>query len=325
MLVLGLEGSPRKKGNTRHMLSLFLDEARKMGFETKTIDALKINCKSCIGCENCEKTGFCIFKDAMAEEIFPLFRRADIIVLSTPVYFYSVSGQVKPIIDRTQTLWSRQYRLGLKDPGHNFRKGVLLSAGATKGKNLFDGINLTAKYFFDAAGAEFSDHLCYKMVDKPGEIKQVPTLKQDMEDLCTRTFSSFKDRKNILFACRENAGRSQMAAAFAKTIAGNRIDAVSGGSAPVKEINAAVMDAMAEKGIDIAFNKPSSIEDAIENTAPDIIVTMGCKEECPFIPGCRKIDWILPDPAEKPMEEVRQIRDLIEEKVTKLIKEDVFL
>jgi len=321
MLVLGLQGSPRKQGNTRHMLSLFLDQAEKAGFQTKTIDALNINCNSCIGCGNCEKTGFCIFKDAMAEKIFPLFRRADIIVLSTPVYFYSVSGQIKPIIDRTQTLWSRIYRLNLKDPGNRFRKGILLSAGATKGKNLFDGIRLTAKYFFDAAGANFSDDLCYKMLDKPGEIKEVPTLERDMTDLCMRVFSPFKNRKKILFACRENAGRSQMAAAFARNLAGDRFDVISGGSAPVKEINATAMEAMEEKGIDIAFNKPCSIEDAIGNNPPDVIVTMGCKEECPYIPGCRKLDWDLPDPAGKPLSTVRTIRDSIEKKVTELVKE----
>ena len=321
MLVLGLQGSPRKQGNTRHMLSLFLNQAEKAGFQTKTIDALKINCNSCIGCENCEKTGFCIFKDVMAEEIFPLFRRADIIVLSTPVYFYSVSGQIKPIIDRTQTLWSRIYRLNLKDPGNRFRKGILLSAGATKGKNLFDGIRLTAKYFFDAAGANFSDDLCYKMLDKPGEIKEVPTLERDMTDLCMRVFSPFKNRKKILFACRENAGRSQMAAAFARNLAGDRFDVISGGSAPVKEINATAMEAMEEKGIDIAFNKPCSIEDAIGNNPPDVIVTMGCKEECPYIPGCRKLDWDLPDPAGKPLSTVRTIRDAIEKKVTEFVKE----
>ena len=320
MLVLGLQGSPRKKGNTRHMLSLFLDQAEKKGFETETIDALKLNCKSCIGCGNCERTGFCVFQDAMAEKVFPLFRRADIIVMSTPVYFYTVSSQIKPMIDRTQTLWSRLYRFNLKDPGNRFRKGILLSAGATKGKNLFDGIKLTAKYFFDAAGANFSDELCYKRLDKSGTIKKVPTLEQDMTDLCTRVFSPFENRKKILFACRENAGRSQMAAAFARKFAGDRFDVASGGSTPLKEINATAMEAMAEKGIDIAFNKPCTIEYAIGKTPPDLIVTMGCREECPYIPGCRKLDWDLPDPAGKPLSTVRQIRDAIEEKITELVK-----
>ncbi len=321
MLVLGLEGSPRKNGNTRYMLSLFLNQAEEMGFETKTIDALNFNCKSCIGCENCEKTGFCVFHDAMENVIFPLFRAADIIVLSTPVYFYSVSGQIKPIIDRTQTLWSRLYRLNIKDPGNRFRKGILLSAGATKGNNLFDGISLTAKYFFDAAGAEFSDKLCYKMVDKPGDIKKINSLDRDIEKICAKIFSPFKNRKKILFACRENTGRSQMAAAFARAFAGDKIDAVSGGSTPGEKINPVVMDAMAEKGIDIAFNKPRSIKDAIDTTLPDIMVTMGCKEECPLIPHCTKLNWNLPDPAGEPLSKVRQIRDSIEKKIRKLIAE----
>ena len=323
MLVLGLKGSPRKKGNTRHLLSLFMHQAEEMGFETKTIDAGEVNCKSCIGCENCERTGFCVFNDDIMEKIFPLFREADIIVLSTPVYFYSVSGQIKPIIDRTQTLWSRKYRLRLKDPKSSFRKGILLSTGATKGINLFDGINLTAKYFFDAAGAEFSDKLCYRMVDKPGDIKQIPGLIDDIKALSNRVLLPFKDRKKILFACRENAGRSQMAAAFAANISGGGIDVVSGGSEPVEKINTDAMRVMAEKGIDIAFSKPSSIGDAIGKTVPDMIVTMGCKEECPFISGCKRLEWDFPDPVDRSLSEIRQIRDSIEKKVKDLVGEIV--
>ena len=298
-----------------------MHQAEEMGFETKTLDTTQINCNACIGCQNCEKTGSCVFKDPMAEQVFPLFREADIIVLSTPVYFYAVSGQIKPVIDRTQTLWSRKYRLGLKDPKSSFRKGILLSAGATKGRNLFDGIDLTAKYFFDAAGAEFSDKLCYRMVDQPGAIKEIPELKKDVKELSARVFSPFKNKKKILFACRENAGRSQMAAAFAADIAGSRIDAVSGGSEPAEKINSDVMDVMAEKGIDIAFNRPCSIEDAVGKTLPEMIVTMGCQQACPFIPGCKKIEWDLPDPAGKSLPEIRQIRNAIEKKVTELVGE----
>ncbi len=319
MLVLGLAGSPRKKGNTRYMLSLFMKQAEEIGFDTEIIDALDFDCKSCIGCENCEKTGFCIFQDAMSQKIFPLFRKADIIVLSTPVYFYSVSGQIKPIIDRSQTLWSRLYRLNLKDPGNKFRKGILLSAGATKGDNLFDGLSLTAKYFFDAIGAEFTDKLCYRMVDKPGDIKNIKSLNQDIKEICARVFAPFKNRKKIIFACRENAGRSQMAAAFAKTLAGDKIDALSGGSHPAKDINATVIEAMAEIGIDIAFNKPRSINDAIGKNPPNIIVTMGCKEECPVLPNCKQIDWNITDPSGKSLPEIKKIRDSIKEQVVKLI------
>jgi len=145
-----------------------------------------------------------------------------------------------------------------------------------------------------------------------------------MTDLCIRVFPPFKNRKKIFFACRENAGRSQMAAAFARSFAGDRFDVISGGSAPVKEINATAVEAMAEKGIDIAFNKPCTIEDAIQRNSPDVIVTMGCREECPYIPGCIKLDWDLPDPAGKPLSAVRQIRDSIEKKVTELVKENNF-
>ena len=232
MLVLAIKGSPRKKGNTDYLLGLFMAEARKRGWETEIIDAVKENFEPCIGCGNCERTGFCSIKDTMPERFFSPLRRADVVVVSVPTYFYAVPARIKALMDRTQTLWSRKYLFKIKDPGHDHRRGVLLAAAATHGRDLFDGIKLNVKYFLDAAGAAFEESLCYRGIDSRGAMEKHPTVHSDVALLAQKVLSPFERRKTWVFACRENAGRSQMAAAFARCFAGDRIEVISAGSAP---------------------------------------------------------------------------------------------
>ena len=126
-------------------------------------------------------------------------------------------------------------------------------------------------------------------------------------------------RKKILFACTENSCRSQMASAFAQYYAGDKIEALCGGSNPSTSINPLMEQAMKEKGIDMGFRKPQSIDTAISHSKPDLIITMGCNEAaCPVIPNVDIIDWNIPDPSEKPIEFMRDIRDTIEKKVLEL-------
>ncbi len=320
MFVLGLQGSPRKKGNTNFLLSAFIDEVKTRGAETQIITVPDKNIRPCIGCANCEKKGFCSIKDDdMSQEIFGLLRRADVVVIATPIYFYNATAQMKLLIDRTQTLWARKYKLGLTDPGRPDRKGILLSIGATKGKNLFEGMILTAKYFFDAVGANFHGKLTYWRIEDFGDMAKHETVLSDIKKEADRLGPMLK-RKKILFACRENAGRSQMAKAFARYYAGGEIDAFCAGSTPSETINPVMVEAMQESGIDVAFQKPRSIDDAVAATQPDLIITMGCGEECPFIPGVEYEDWDLPDPSGQPIEFVRTVRDEIEKRVKHLIE-----
>ncbi len=319
MFVLGLGGSPRSRGNSEHLLSLFTDEAQKRGFSTHTFRAAFESYDPCIGCGYCEKTGVCSIKDNLARDLFPLIRKADVIVLATPVYFYGIPARMKGVIDRIQTLWSRKYRLKLRDPGAAHRKGVLLSVGATHGKNLFDGVRLTTRYFFDAMDCSLVDELCYPGIDHQGAIEELLGVATDMKQLTDKVLTPLQHRKRILFACRENAGRSQMAAAFARQLAGNEYDVISAGSTPAEKINPMAVAAMAEKGIDISFNVPCSMEDALAHGNVELLVTMGCGEACPFIPGCRMVDWDLPDPAGKSIEEVISIRDEIYQRVHDLL------
>jgi arsenate reductase (thioredoxin) len=319
MFVLGLQGSPRKKGNTNYLLTSFLDELQKRGAETQVIHVPDKHIKPCIGCGNCERKGFCSIKDDdMTKEIYALLRRADVVAAATPIYFYNATAQLKALIDRTQTLWSRKYKLGLTDPGRPDRKGVLLAVGATKGKNLFEGMVLTAKYFFDAIGADFHSQLTYARIENFGDMERHEAVHADIKKEVDR-LSPLLTRKKVLFACRENAGRSQMAAAFAQYHAGGRIDALSAGSTPAAAINPLMEEAMRESGIDVAFRVPRSIDAVVEKTRPDLIITMGCGEECPFIPGVQYENWDLPDPAGKPIEFMRTVRDEIEKRVKQLI------
>lgn len=125
---------------------------------------------------------------------------------------------------------------------------------------------------------------------------------------------------SVLFLCVHNAGRSQMAAGWMRHLAGDSVDVFSGGSEPAEQINKAAVAAMAEKGIDISAEIPQPWADEIVRAA-DVVVTMGCGDACPFFPGKRYIDWELEDPAGKTVEEVRPIRDDLEQRVRGLLAE----
>jgi protein-tyrosine-phosphatase len=124
----------------------------------------------------------------------------------------------------------------------------------------------------------------------------------------------------VLFVCVHNAGRSQMAAALLDHHAKGRVQVRSAGSTPADEVNPAVVAAMQELGLDLSkeFPKPLTSE-AVE--AADIVVTMGCGDACPVFPGKRYLDWDLPDPAGRSVEEVRPIRDEIDRRVRGLLAE----
>ncbi|SDE75978.1 arsenate reductase ArsC [Streptomyces griseoaurantiacus] len=123
---------------------------------------------------------------------------------------------------------------------------------------------------------------------------------------------------SVLFVCVHNAGRSQMAAAFLTHLAGDRVQVRSAGSAPADTVNPAVVEAMAEAGIDIRAEVPKVLTaEAVQ--ASDVVITMGCGDTCPVFPGKRHLDWQLPDPAGQGVEAVRPIRDEIEARVRRLI------
>jgi protein-tyrosine-phosphatase len=128
------------------------------------------------------------------------------------------------------------------------------------------------------------------------------------------------DKPTVLFVCIHNAGRSQMAAGFMKDLSGGAVDVLSAGSEPKDQINPIAIQVMAEEGIDIADEVPKILTtDAVKES--DVVITMGCGDTCPIFPGKRYEDWELTDPAGRPVDEVRPIRDDIKQRVQNLLAE----
>jgi arsenate reductase len=128
------------------------------------------------------------------------------------------------------------------------------------------------------------------------------------------------ERPSVLFVCVHNAGRSQMAAAFLTALSGGAVEVRSAGSRPADRVNPAVVEAMAEEGLDIASETPKILSDQAVISS-DVVITMGCGDTCPFYPGKRYEDWVLEDPAGQGVAAVRPIRDEIRRRVEHLVAE----
>jgi arsenate reductase len=128
------------------------------------------------------------------------------------------------------------------------------------------------------------------------------------------------EKPTVLFVCVHNAGRSQMAAGFMKELSRGAVEVLSAGSEPKDQINPVAIQVMAEEGIDIAREVPKILTtDAVKES--DVVITMGCGDTCPIFPGKRYEDWELTDPAGRPVDEVRPIRDDIKQRVANLLAE----
>ncbi|MEP6976466.1 MAG: arsenate reductase ArsC [Thermoleophilia bacterium] len=124
----------------------------------------------------------------------------------------------------------------------------------------------------------------------------------------------------VLFVCLHNAGRSQMSKALFERAAGGRHEADSAGTEPAERVHPEVIEVMREIGVDLSGRTPQKLSDELAEWA-DVIVTMGCGDACPYIPGKRYIDWELPDPKGRPVDEVRALRDDIAQRVETLSAE----
>ncbi len=126
--------------------------------------------------------------------------------------------------------------------------------------------------------------------------------------------------KTAIFACIHNAGRSQMAAAFFTALADpTRATALSAGTEPAERVHPEVVEVMREVGVDVSGARPTRLTDELARGAA-LLVTMGCGESCPFVPGLERLDWNLPDPKGLPLERVRAIRDDIRARVLELVR-----
>jgi len=129
-----------------------------------------------------------------------------------------------------------------------------------------------------------------------------------------------KARPEVLFVCVHNAGRSQIAAGLVTLRSAGRVHVCSAGSDPVEEVNPAVVEAMAELGVDLTEAVPKPLTDEVVRTA-DVVITMGCGDACPIYPGKRYEDWTVEDPVGRDIETVRRIRDEIDGHVARLLDE----
>jgi protein-tyrosine-phosphatase len=126
--------------------------------------------------------------------------------------------------------------------------------------------------------------------------------------------------KKVLFVCVENARRSQMAQGFAEALGREKVEVYSAGSRPSQQIDPMVIEVMKEKGIDLSSKRPKSLND-LPSIEMDYLVTMGCEETCPAVLAKKIIEWEIPDPKGRPIDEVRRIRDMLEAKVKMLLEE----
>lgn len=184
MKVLGIYGSPRKGGNTDQLLDRALEGALSAGAEVKRLYVRDLKMCGCIECGGCDKTGKCVVEDDM-QSVYPLLEEADVIFLASPIFFYSLTAQVKALIDRGQALWAKQ-RLEQSPEEMKLYKGgrgYLITVGATRGKNLFEGSQLVARYFFDALNMRYDGGIFFRRLEEKTAVRDNPETLQEAFNL----------------------------------------------------------------------------------------------------------------------------------------------
>ena len=183
--ITAIYGSPRKDGNTDILMQAFLSGLSVAGGSAREIFLRDLNIQPCTGCNGCANTGICVLQDDM-DQLYSLFEKSDVIVLAAPVFFYGFGAMAKAMVDRSQAFWMRKYQL--KQDMNSQRasgtsRGILLSVGGAKGKRNFEGILLSARYFFDALDMSLAHQLTYGSVDEAGAIRRHPTACSEAESL----------------------------------------------------------------------------------------------------------------------------------------------
>ena len=304
MRIIGLYGSPRKGGNTDRLHDMLLNELEERGAQVKRLRIHEVDVKPCLEYTACEKTGRCPIDDDMETLVVPALRKADLITVSTPVFFYGVTAGLKALIDRSQILWARKNRLGLRDPVAHRRRGFLLSAGATTGDQLFTGIRLTVEYFFDAVSAEYAGDLVYRSVEGRGDIEKVSALEEEVRAAAERLYRP--PGRRILVASPRSGASALAAASALREAAPGGDDIASLGPVPDPEELKELESSAGEMGLDLLsetldFTFPR--EDAADVWAPkhfDFTVVLGTASriEDSDISGGKIISWKPPSAGE---------------------------
>ena len=182
--IVAIYGSPRAGGNTDLLLQAFLNGLQHAGARARQLHLRELRFSHCIECGGCSQTGECVLHDDL-EPIYPLLLTARVIVLAAPVFFYGLNAQAKALVDRCQCCWVRRYQLGhdlsaLR--GHD-AEGIVLSVGGSRGKKNFDGLLLTARYFFDALDCRMTHTHTYPGIDSQGAIRSHPCALREAQQL----------------------------------------------------------------------------------------------------------------------------------------------
>jgi len=317
MLVLGLQGSPRRKGNSRYLLEHFLKAAAGFGAETHMVEVDRRDIRPCKEYTVCEKKGYCPIEDDMLREVYGLIRRADVVVAATPVFFYNMTAQLKALIDRCQTFWARKYRLRWRDPRRKTKKGYLLSVAATRGNNLFDAIHLTMQYFCDAIEAEYAGHLTYRGIEGPKDMARHATVGEDIQRAVAGLMGPLTERKRILVVGPNGSNAEQLTAALIRMKAAERFDVLVAGLDPDEGVDGNAVRFMAARGWDIEYEQPLSVEAALERWRPGLTLAVG--SEPPATGAEEVVHWDLPNGLSQDIDSLGQLYDLLDERVAALI------
>ncbi len=198
MKIIAIYGSPRRSGNTALLLQKAVQGARDEGADVKEIVLRDMEISPCLEIYGCRETGRCVINDDF-QMIYDQLATCDGVMLASPVFFYAVSAQVKTLMDRCQSFWVKKYWIDGTPHGSEIykRKGLLISVGASKGKNLFDGILLNVRYFYDALDIDLTEMLLYRGVDIEGDILKQPSCLQEAykagKSLCSNISRNAED------------------------------------------------------------------------------------------------------------------------------------
>ena len=173
--VVAIYGSPRREGNTALLLREAVQGAREMGAEVEEVVLRDLKMSPCLEIYECKNTGRCAIQDDF-QKVYDSILESRGLILASPIFFYAVSAHTKILMDRCQSLWVKTnwlegVRAGQCSPR---RKGLFISAGATKGKKLFDGTLLTVRYYFEAIDCELWKSLLYRQLDFEGDVLKHP-------------------------------------------------------------------------------------------------------------------------------------------------------
>ena len=173
--ILAIYGSPRRSGNTSALLQKAVQGARDAGAQVDEIILRDLNMSPCLEIYGCKKSGRCVIQDDF-QEVYDLLLSSNGLMLASPVFFYTVSAHTKILMDRCQSLWVKKYwieKVRMNERKAE-RKGLFISAAATKGKKLFEGSLLSIRYFFDVLDMTLWKALLYRQLDFEGDVLKHP-------------------------------------------------------------------------------------------------------------------------------------------------------